>query len=111
LGSGGLLEPDLSLRAQKMSIVQKLRDAQKGKLASEQLTDSGLRDVKDFLQLPWSEFLLSDELQNVLMQVSLQLQFKAVLFVQIKFIQNASPRPMRDHAFTSILRVAPGGAA
>ena len=64
-----------------MSIVQKLRDAQKGKLASEQLTDPGLRDVKDFLQLPWSEFLLSDELQNVLMQVSLQLQLKAVLFV------------------------------
>src|SRR5256885_2295454 len=97
-----------------MGVIQQLGNTQQGKLASQQFTDSGLRYIKEFFQLPWRELLLLDDLEDVLMQIGLQLQLQTFLFAHIKLIENASLGPVSDDPvgdqFVSLSRVALHGA-
>lgn len=90
------LEPHIRMSAQKMSVIQKLGDTQQGKLASEQFAHPGLRNIKQFLQLPGGEPLLLDKPKDVLMQVRLQFQLQTLLFAHIQLIKNASPCAVGD---------------
>lgn len=54
-----------------MGIVEQLGNAEQGKLASEQFADSGLWDIKELFKLARSEFLLFDDLEDVLVQIGL----------------------------------------
>jgi hypothetical protein len=56
-----------------MGIIQQLGNTEQGEFASQQLADSGLRDIKELFELTRSEFLLLDELEDVLVQIGLQL--------------------------------------
>jgi len=93
-----------------MSVIEQLGNAQKGKLAAKQFADSGLRDVKEFFKLARSEFLLLDELEDVLMQIGLQLEFQTVLFAHIKLTEDASLRPVGNQSGVFLSRVAVHGA-
>jgi hypothetical protein len=52
-----------------MSVVQQFGNAKQRKLASQQFAHSGLRDIKELFELTRSEFLLPDEVEDVLMQI------------------------------------------
>jgi hypothetical protein len=56
-----------------MGVIQQLGNTQKGQLASQQFADPRLRYIKELFQLPGSEFLFPDELEDVLVQISLHL--------------------------------------
>jgi len=54
-----------------MGIVEQLGNTEQGEFASQQLADAGLRDIKELFKLARSEFLLFDDLEDVLMQIGL----------------------------------------
>lgn len=89
-----------------MSVVQQFGNAKQRKLASQQFADSGLRDIKKLFELTRSEFLLLDEFEDVLMQISLQLQLQPVLVGHIKLIEDASLCPVGDQFGVFLLYVA-----
>ena len=93
-----------------MRIVEQFGNAEQRKFASQQLADAGLWDIKELFKLARSEFLLLDDLEDVLMQVGLQLQFQQFLLVQIKFVQNVSPGYVGDEFLASLSRAALQGA-
>lgn len=93
-----------------MGVVQQLGNAQQGKLASQQFADSGLGDVKKLFEMARSDFLLLDDLEDVLVQVGFQLKFQQFLLVQIKLIQNVSPGYVGDEFLASLSRAALQGA-
>ena len=104
------LEFHVSASAQKVGIVQELGNAEQGKLASQQLADPGLRNIKELFELAGREFLLFDELEDVLMQIGLQLKLQTVLFAHIQLIEDASLRPVGDQFVFFLLHVAVHGA-
>ena len=54
-----------------MGIVEQLGNTEQGEFASQQLADPGLWDIKELFKLARSEFLLFDDLEDVLMQIGL----------------------------------------
>lgn len=96
--------------AKKVGIVQQLGDAQEGKFASQQFADSGLRYIKKLFELAGREFLLFDQLEDVLMQIGLQLKLQTVLFAHIKLIEDASLCPVSDQLGVFLSHVAVHGA-
>lgn len=93
-----------------MGLVQQLGNAEQGELSSQQLAESGLGDVKELFELARSEFLLFDDLEDVLVQIGLQLKFQQFLLVQIKLVQNVSPGYVGDEFLVSLSRAALQGA-
>lgn len=91
---------------QKVSKIQQAGNAQQGELAAQQLADSWLGDIKELLQLPGREFLLLNQVQDVLMQICLQLQLEPVLIAQAELIQDASPGSVDDQFAASCPCVA-----
>ena len=89
-----------------MRVEQQLGDTQQGKLASKQFAYSGLWYIKKLFELAGREFLFFDELEDVLMQIGLQLQFQTVLFAHIKLIEDASLRPVSDQFGVFLSHVA-----
>lgn len=93
-----------------MGIVEQFGNAEQGKLASQQLADTRLWNVKKFFELARSEFPFPDDLEDVLVQIGLKLKFQQFLLVQIKFVQNVSPGYVGDEFLASLSRAAPQGA-
>jgi hypothetical protein len=93
-----------------MRVIEQFGNAKQRKLASQQFADSGLRDVKKLFKLARSEFLLLDDLEDVLMQIGLELKLQQFLLVQIKLVQNVSPGYVRDEFLASLSRAALQGA-
>lgn len=89
-----------------MGVIQQFGYAQQRKLASEELADAGLRYIQHFFQLPGRDFLLLDQLENVLMKVSLQLKLQTVLCSEIQLIKDASLRPVRLQCAFFVLQFA-----
>lgn len=93
-----------------MGVEHQLGDTQQGKLASQQFANPRLWNIKELFKLAGREFLLFNEFEDVLMQISLQLKFQQFLLVQIKLVQNVSPGYVGDEFLASLSRAALQGA-
>lgn len=93
-----------------MRVIQQLGNTEQRKLAAKQFAHSGLRDIKEFFELTRTELFLFDQLEDVLMQIGLELQFQQFLLVQIKLVQNVSPGHVADEFWASLSRAVLQGA-
>lgn len=86
VASSGRRQSNIGMSAKKVAVIKQFGNAEQGKLTSKQFADSGLRDIKQLFQLARSKFFFLNKLEDVLMQISLKLQFQPLLLAHIKLI-------------------------